>query len=177
MRVYINLDNRAFVVSPTLLQEVSTLYFTRRDNVPVEVQFVRNGSVVELPAGAIGKMGLKSTFAGGFLAYAPAWTKTGSGASTIYTFSLSLGGANLDALFPADTESSVTCKVEIEWQESGNTSSTLPTAAVVYNDVIRGSETVITSPVTTLSSFKLASANYTWTITIDDDGTFSALKN
>lgn len=176
MRVYINLDNRAFVVSPTLLEVVQTLYFTRRDNTPVEVQFVRNGAVVELVAGAIGKMGLKSTFAGNFLAYAGNWVKSGTGTSTIYTFSLNMTSANLDALFPADTETSVTAKVEIEWQESGNTSSTLPTSAVVYNDVIRGGESVLTS-VTTLSSFNMASANYTWTISIGDDGTFSALRN
>lgn len=176
MRVYINLDNRAFVVSPTLLEVVQTLYFTRRDNTPVEVQFVRNGAVVELAAGAIGKMGLKSTFAGNFLAYAGNWVKSGTGTSTIYTFSLNMTSANLDALFPADTETSVTAKVEIEWQESGNTSSTLPTSAVVYNDVIRGGESILTS-VTTLSSFNMASANYTWTISIGDDGAFSALRN
>lgn len=177
MRVYINLDTREFVVSPTLLQRVSTLYFTRRDNEPVQVQFVRGGSVVELSSGALGKLGLKSTFAGNFLAYASAWTKSGTGANTIYTFSLSIGSAALDALFPADTESSVTCKVEVEWQTDGNTSSTLPTDAVIYNDVIRGSESVITSPVTTLSSFNIASANFTWTVTIDDNGVLQALKN
>lgn len=176
MRVYISLDNRAFVVSPTLLQTVSTLFFTRRDNTPVEVQFVRDGSVVELSAGAVGKMGLKSSFAGNFLAYAGNWVKSGTGTSTIYTFSLNMTSANLDALFPADTEDSVSCKVEVEWQENGNTSSTLPTSAIVYNDVIRGGESVLTS-VTTLSSFNMASANYTWTISIGDDGTFSALRN
>ena len=52
MRVYVNLDSNEFVVSPTLLQRVSTLFFVRRDNVPVEVQFVRNGEVVELAGGA-----------------------------------------------------------------------------------------------------------------------------
>lgn len=176
MRVYINLDNRAFVVSPTLLQEVTTLYFTRRDNTPVEVQFVRNGAVVELAEGSLGKMGIKTTYAGNFLAYAAAWTKSGSGANTVYTFSLNMTSGNLDALFPADTEDSVAAKVEVEWQEGGNISSTLPTSAVIYNDVIRGGEAVITS-VTTLSDFKLASANYTWTITVDDNGVLQALKN
>jgi hypothetical protein len=29
MRVYVNLDSREFVVSPVLLQRVSTLFFTR----------------------------------------------------------------------------------------------------------------------------------------------------
>ena len=50
MRVYVNLDSREFVVSPVLLQRVSTLFFTRRDIVPVQVQFVRGGTVVELAA-------------------------------------------------------------------------------------------------------------------------------
>lgn len=176
MRVYISLDTREFVVSPTLLQRVSTLYFVRRDNEPVEVQFVRSGAVVELAAGSTGKMGLKSTFAGNFLAYAGNWVKSGTGTSTVYTFSLNMTSANLDALFPADTETSISCKVEVEWQVSGNTSSTLPTEAVVYNDVIRGGESVLTS-ITTLSSFNMASANYTWTISINDDGTFSSLRN
>lgn len=176
MRVYINLDTREFVVSPTLLQRVTTLYFTRRDNEPVEVQFVRNGAVVELSAGALGKIGLKSSYAGNFLAYAGSWVKTGTGTSTVYTFSLNMSSANLTALFPDDDEDAVTCKVEVEWQTGGNTSSTLPTAATIYNDVIRGGEAIITS-VTTLSSFNIASANYTWTVSIDDDGTFSALRN
>jgi hypothetical protein len=176
MRVYINLDSREFVVSPTLIQRVTTLYFTRRDNEPVEVQFVRNGAVVELAAGALGKIGLKSTYAGNFLAYAGAWEKTGTGANTTYTFSLNMTSANLTALFPDDDEDAVTCKVEVEWQQGGNISSTLPTEAVIYNDVIRGGESVITS-VTTLSSFNLASANYTWTVSMNDDGTFSALRN
>ncbi len=176
MRVYVNLDNRAFVVSPTLLQEVSTLYFTRRDNTPVEVQFVRNGSVVELSAGALGKLGLKSSYAGNFIAYAGNWVKSGTGTSTIYTFSLNMTSANLDALFPLDNEDSANCKAELTWQEGANTSSTLPASAIIYNDLIRGGESVLTS-VTTLSSFNMASANYTWTISIGDDGTFSALRN
>jgi hypothetical protein len=176
MRVYINLDTREFVVSPTLLQRVTNLFFTRRDNEPVEVQFVRNGAVVELAAGALGKIGLKSTYAGNFLAYAGAWVKSGTGTSTIYTFSLNMTSANLTAMFPDDDEDAVNCKVEVEWQTGGNTSSTLPTTATIYNDVIRGSESVLTS-VTTLSSFNMASANYTWTITVNDDGTFSALRN
>jgi hypothetical protein len=176
MRVYINLDTREFVISPTLLQRVTTLFFTRRDNEPVEVQFVRNGAVAELSSGAVGKLGLKTTYGGNFLAYAGNWVKSGTGTSTIYTFSLNMTSANLDALFPDDDEDAVNCKVEVEWQTGGNTSSTLPTEATIYNDVIRGGESVITS-VTTLSSFNIASANYTWTVSINDDGTFSALRN
>jgi hypothetical protein len=175
MRVYVNLDSREFVVSPVLLQRVSTLFFTRRDIVPVQVQFVRGGTVVELAAGATGQMGLKKTFAGSFLANDTAFTKTGTGTTTVYQFDLNLNTANIDAEFPEDTEDSISAKVEIEWTESGTTSSTLPTSATVFNDVIRGGEGVPT--VTAAASFKLLSADSSlWTVTIDNDGILTATK-
>jgi hypothetical protein len=175
MRVYVNLDSREFVVSPVLLQRVSTLFFTRRDIVPVQVQFVRGGTVVELAAGATGQMGLKKTFAGSFLANDAAFTKTGTGTTTVYQFDLNLNTTNLNAEFPEDDEDSITAKVEIEWTESGTTSSTLPTSATVFNDVIRGGEGVPT--VTAAASFKLLSADSSlWTITVDNDGILTATK-
>jgi hypothetical protein len=175
MRVFVNLDSREFVVSPVLLQRVSTLSFTRRDVVPVQVQFVRGGTVVELAAGATGAMGLKKTFAGSFLANDAGFTKTGTGSSTIYQFDLNLNTTNLNAEFPEDDEESITAKVEIEWTESGTTSSTLPTSAIVYNDVIRGGEGVPT--VTAAASFKLLSPDSSlWTVSIDNDGILTATK-
>jgi hypothetical protein len=175
MKVYVNLDSREFVVSPVLLQRVSTLFFTRRDIVPVQVQFVRGGTVVELAAGATGQMGLKKTFAGSFLANDAAFTKTGTGTTTVYQFDLNLNTTNLNAEFPLDTEDSISAKVEIEWTESGTTSSTLPTSATIYNDVIRGGEGVPT--VTAAASFKLLSADSSlWTITVDNDGILTATK-
>ena len=175
MRVYVNLDSREFVVSPVLLQRVSTLFFTRRDIVPVQVQFVRGGTVVELGAGATGQMGLKKTFAGSFLANDGVWTKTGTGVSAVYQFDLNLNTTNLNAEFPEDDEESITAKVEIEWTESGTTSSTLPTSATVFNDVIRGGEGVPT--VTAAASFKLLAPDASlWTITVDNDGILTATK-
>ena len=175
MKVYVNLDSREFVVSPVLLQRVSTLFFTRRDIVPVQVQFVRGGTVVELAAGATGQMGLKKTFAGSFLANDGAWTKTGTGTTTVYQFDLNLNTTNLNAEFPLDTEDSISAKVEIEWTESGTTSSTLPTAATIFNDVIRGGEGVPT--VTAAASFKLLAPDSSlWTITVDNDGILTATK-
>lgn len=175
MRVYISLDSREFVVSPTLLQRVSTLYFTRRDKVPVEVQFVRGGQVVELDASAAGTIGLKKTYGGGFLAFDGTWLKSGSGTSTVYTFGLNLNTDPLNNEFPLDTEDSIDCKVEIEWSELGMISSTLPTQAVIYNDIIRGSESVFT--IVTLTSFQMASNNFNWTISVDDQGSLTVTKN
>lgn len=176
MRVYINLDTSEFVVSPVLTQRVNTHYFVRRDTVPVEVQFVRGGAVVELGAGATGQLGIKKTYAGSFLANDAGWTQTGTGTSTVYQFDLALNTTELNAEFPADTEASITAKLEVSWTVSGTTSSTMPTECVIYNDVIRGTEGSV-SFANTMNQFDLrASDNTIWRVTIDADGVLTTQK-
>lgn len=177
MRVYVNLDSNEFVVSPVLLQRVNTLFFVRRDTVPVEVQFVRGGAVVELGAGATGAIGIKKTYTASFLANDSGWTKTGTGADTIYTFDLNLNTTELNAEFSPDASTdSITAKIEVSWSVGGTTSSTMPTACVIYNDVIRGSEGA-PNFATVMSQFDLrAPDNSTWRITIDNDGVLTATK-
>jgi hypothetical protein len=176
MRVYINLDTNEPVVSPVLTQRVNTFYFVRRDVVPVEVQFVRGGSVVELGAGATGAIGLKKTFAGSFLANDSGWTKSGTGTATVYTFDLNLNTTEMNTEFTVDTLDSITAKLEVSWSVSGTTSSTMPTSAVVYNDVIRGTEGA-PNFATVMSQFDLRSPdNATWRITVDNDGVLTATK-
>jgi hypothetical protein len=176
MRVYVNLDTNEFVVSPVLTQRVSTLFFVRRDTVPVEVQFVRGGTVVELGAGATGQLGIKKTYTGNFLANDAGWTKSGTGATTIYTFDLNLNTTPMDSEFNPDaTTESITAKIELSWTVGGATSSTLPTSATIYNDVIRGGEAVPT--VTAAGSFLLQSPdNSLWSVTIDNSGILTASK-
>jgi hypothetical protein len=176
VRVYINLDTSEFVVSPVLTQRVNTHYFVRRDTVPVEVQFVRGGAVVELGAGATGQLGIKKTYAGSFLANDAGWTQTGTGTSTVYQFDLALNTTELNAEFPADTEASITAKLEVSWTVSGTTSSTMPTECVIYNDVIRGTEGSV-SFANTMNQFDLrASDNTIWRVTIDADGVLTTQK-
>lgn len=177
MRVYINLDSNEFVVSPVLTQRVSTLFFVRRDTVPVEVQFVRGGSVVELGAGATGQIGIKKTFTGSFLANDSGWTKTGTEASTVYQFDLNLNTTSMDAEFSPDaTTASIDAKIEVSWTVSGTTSTSLPTTATIYNDVIRGDEGSALA-FTTASGFRLMSPNGTvWEIQPDDDGLLQSVS-
>ena len=176
MRVFIDLNSRAFVVSPVLTQRVPELLFTRRDVVPVEVQFVQNGVVVELPGGATGAMGIKKTFAGDFLANDTGFTKTGTGSTSVYTFDLNLNTTEMNGEFTTDLEESISARVEISWSFDGTTSSTLPTSAVIFNDVIRGSEGA-PNFATVLSQLDLRSPdNATWRITVDNDGVLTATK-
>ena len=177
MRVYINLDTNEPVVSPVLTQRVNTFFFVRRDTVPVEVQFVRNGAVVELGAGATGVIGIKKTFSGNFLATDAGWTKTGTGTSTVYQFDLNLNTANMDAEFSNDNATaSIDAKIEVSWTVSSTTSSTLPTTATVYNDVIRGGEGV---PTTVAAAFALLQApgGTIYRVSVDNDGILTTLPN
>ena len=177
MRVYINLDTNEPCVSPVFTSRVNTFYFVRRDTVPVEVQFVRGGAVVELGAGATGQIGIKKTYTGSFLATDAGWTKTGTGTSTVYQFDLALNTTELSAEFNPDaTTDSITAKFEISWTVSGTTSSTMPTSCVIYNDVIRGSEGAV-SFANTMNQFDLrASDNTIWRVTIDADGVLTTQK-
>ena len=169
MRAYISLDSQSFVASPILLTSVGTFNFTRRDVVPVQVQFVSDGQVVELDSSATGTVGMKSTYAGDYLALDSAWTKTGTGTGTVYQFDLNLNTTGLDGQFPTDEEDSVTVKFEVSWAVGGTLSSTLPASAVIYNDVIRGSGSAVTVAVP--SGFRLASQNGTvWEISADNYG-------
>jgi hypothetical protein len=177
VRVYINLDTNEPVVSPVLTQRVNTFFFVRRDTVPVEVQFVRNGAVVELGAGATGVIGIKKTFSGNFLATDAGWTKTGTGTSTVYQFDLNLNTANMDAEFSNDNATaSIDAKIEVSWTVSSTTSSTLPTTATVYNDVIRGGEGV---PTTVAAAFALLQApgGTIYRVSVDNDGILTTLPN
>ena len=177
MRVYINLDTNEPVVSPVLTQRVNTFYFVRRDTVPVEVQFVRQGSVVELGAGATGAIGMKKTYTGSFLASDSAWTQTGTGTSTVYQFDLNLNTANLDAEFTPDgTTDSILCKIEVSWTVSGTTSTTLPTTATIYNDVIRGGEGV---PTSTAAPYALLQSpgGTIFRLSVDNDGVVTTVPN
>ena len=177
MRVYVDLNSSTFVVSPVLTQRVSTLFFVRRDNVPDEVQFVRNGSVVELGAGATGVIGLKKTFTGSFLATDSAWTKSGTGAATVYQFDLNLNTTAMDAEFSPDaTTESIDAKIEVSWTVSGTTSSTLPATATIYNDVIRGTEGV---PTVSAAPFALLQSpgGTIFQVSVDNDGILTTQPN
>jgi hypothetical protein len=177
MRVYINLDTNEPVVSPVLTQRVNTFFFVRRDTVPVEVQFVRGGSVVELGAGATGQIGIKKTFTGNFLASDTAWTKTGTGAATVYTFDLNLNTSNMDAEFSPDNDtSSISAKIEVTWAVGSTITTTLPTEAVIYNDVIRGGEGV---PTTVAAAFALLQApgGTIYRVSVDNDGILTTVPN
>jgi hypothetical protein len=138
MRIYLDLDTRRILISPT--RPATRLEFKRRDNDAFEVQFLRAGAVQELPAGTSARVGLKATndFAGDFLA-TDTLEKSGAGSETIYSGDFNLNTVALEALFP-DEPASITAMLEVEWTTGAQVGSSLTLPVIVYNDVIRGDE-------------------------------------
>jgi hypothetical protein len=138
MRIYIDLDTRRILLSPT--RPATRLEFKRRDNDAFEVQFLRAGAVQELPAGTTARVGLKATndFAGDFLA-TDTLEKNGTGSETIYTGDFNLNTVALEELFD-DEPTSITAMLEVEWTAGTQVGSSLTLPVIIHNDVIRGDE-------------------------------------
>jgi hypothetical protein len=138
MRIYIDLDTRRILLSPT--RPATRLEFKRRDNDAFEVQFLRAGGTQELPAGTSARVGLKATddYAGEFLA-TDTLTQSGTGSETIYSGDFNLNTVALEELFP-DEPASITAMLEVEWTTGTQVGSSLTLPVIVYNDVIRGDE-------------------------------------
>ena len=154
MKFYIDLDTRKLVSGLGVRDQVSLIELKRGDSARIEVVFFRGITVVELTEPASGILGIKEAGkydADTYLASDLAWTKEGTGASTLYVFEPSLNTAELDTLLASndadDTNdiASVDTMFEVEWLEDGSLSSTQTITARIFNDVNKGAETGATA--------------------------------
>jgi len=138
MRIYLDLDSRRLLTTPT--RPLSLLEFKRRDNDSIELQFLRDAAVQELPTGTTARVGIKPSgdYDAAFLAVATL-TQSGTGAATVYSGELNLHTTAMATAF-ADEPVTLSAMLEIEWVTGDvvSSSKTLPTT--LHNDVIRGDE-------------------------------------
>jgi hypothetical protein len=154
MRIAIDIDTGS--VRTWAGQPISALAGKRGDQYPVHVRYERGGAIIERPTGATGILGVKlaSDPTGNFVALAGSWTKTGSGAQTVYLFSLNLNTTELETAFSTDPDS-VSCVLEIETVAPGELISSATIPLEISNDVIRGNEGV---PTDAMDPYPLPSA-------------------
>jgi hypothetical protein len=150
MLLYFDLDKGRLVTSPGSGDGLAQLDFKRGDTLPVILRFTRGLTVTELASGATGSIGIKAVgnFDGSFLAADIGWTKTGTGTDTIYTFVLDLNTVALNTALgvgAAADIASLPVNFELEFVESGNTTSSQTVLGTVFNDVIRGGEEAATT--------------------------------
>lgn len=138
MRIYLDLDSRKLMSSP--IRALSKLEFKRRDNDTIELQFLRDGTVQELPTGTSARLGIKisADYDSEFLALTTL-TKSGTGTATVYGGRLNL---NTDAIATAFASEPVTFDgmLEVEWTTGVAVSSSQTLPVTLFNDVIRGDE-------------------------------------
>ena len=161
MNLYVDLATGNIVESVQFSRALDSLTLKRGDNLSVIVQFGLNGVVQDLGDGSeTGKLGIKEMddFTGNFLAAADSWTKSGTGTSAEYTFSLNLNTTELNTAFGATPEpETIPAMLEIQWNIAGAITSTMTLGTTIENDVIQGDEG---DPVTANSgAFRYLTAN------------------
>jgi hypothetical protein len=143
MRLFLDIDTREFLQSPTFPRAITTLSLKRRDTDLIELQFLRDRTLLELPTDTSIRLGVKpaNNYTAEFLATGT-FSKSGSGTATIYLLDLNLNTVPLNSVFEAATPEpeSLAAMLEIEWASGSNISSSLTLPIVIANDVIRGDE-------------------------------------
>jgi hypothetical protein len=143
MRLYLDIDTREFLQSPSFPRALTTLALKRRDTDLIELQFLRDRTVQELPTGTTIRLGLKpaANYTADFIA-SGTFTKSGTVTSTKYLLNLNLNTVSLNAAFAAATPEpeSLAAMLEVEWASGSNISSSLTLPVTIANDVIRGNE-------------------------------------
>jgi hypothetical protein len=138
MRIYLDLDSRQLLSTPN--RAIRNLEFKRRDNDSLELQFVRNGTVVSVPSGTTVQYGLKpiNQYASVFFSTG-AFSKVGSGEAAIFTAVFTLNTQPIAQAFDLEPKSiSAMLEIEVRDGDTVASSATLPTT--IHNDVIRGDE-------------------------------------
>ena len=122
------------------------LLWKRRDQFPVDVLFTRSGVRTSLPSGTTGSIGLKRAgdFTSSYSASSFSWTVSGSGDTSVYSFSLSLSTTEIDQLFEPLNSSlepeHVAMMLELTWGIGSSVESTPILPVTLQNDVNRGDE-------------------------------------
>lgn len=145
MRIFVDLDTQKLVQGLGVATDILALKFKRAPAAPIEVQFSRAGAVVELNDATVGVFGVKVTdkYDADYTTSANFWIKSGTGTETVYTFTLSLINAALDALFFVDGNADndvaeLIMMGELQWiDELGNVWKTPTVKIIVDNDVVR----------------------------------------
>lgn len=150
MRLFIDVTDDLVIRSAGVPQEVATIRFKRTEEVRLEIQFCRDGQIIEHDETALGKFELKTT--GHYdmepLTGASAWNKIGESTATYYYFTFTLINDDLDTLFVVDGDPTndipvLTLMGEIQWTVDGGTHKTQTLTVKIDNDVIRTGDVIV----------------------------------
>jgi len=128
MRISVSLDTFA-------RESTSSISFNRLSNIPVTIEFTQQGSVVELPSGTQGRLGIKEKYSSDLLAYSSDWRRVGSGSSASYEFDINLNTSEMAAAF-AENPNNLAVLFEVSWAYANYDFRTISIAATITNSVL-----------------------------------------
>lgn len=144
MRIYVDRDKSLALTSQGIAAPLETIQIKRAVLAVVEVVFLEDGGVVELPNDATGRFELKDTgkYDENPLTGAAAWVKFGTGTDTYYQFSFSLITTELNTRFNVDVDLNndqrqLTLMGEISWRYGTRDYKSQTLKVLVDNDVNR----------------------------------------
>jgi hypothetical protein len=148
MRLYLDIETRAFYPTLSPVAEIKRAKFKRRDTEVFEVVFVKNRKPFVFDGEFSGTLGIKkfNDYAGGYLAFAPSWDVVTTENGTAYTFFVNFNTTQVESEFAAlpALMQTVYAMLEVQWKNENSilpevySSVTLP--ITIHNDVIRGDE-------------------------------------
>jgi len=154
---FINTDTLAVQEKADFANAIERLELKFGLTYKVSVQFTNNdGAVAALSGSPSGKFYLKESgkFDASVVAAAESWTITGSGDSTLYTFTIDMNTEELAALLasngnPSDDVPQVDVMGAFYWDD-GTAKESLTFTVRVFNNVVKGTEGSPTPAMTTV---------------------------
>ncbi len=150
MRLYIDLDLLRVVAVPGYTAAVDPVTVRRNDTLPLIVQFVEDGYVVD-PGAAATTLYFAANSNGNYTQnpnlIAVALTKTGTGAETQYAADVPIFNSSINTAFAAEP-ASIPAMAELTWYDAGGTASvtTEQFPLTIENRIYRGSVIPSTAP-------------------------------
>lgn len=150
MRLYIELDTLTLISQPGFTSPVTQIYVRRGDTLPLAVQFVRDGVVVD--PGAVSlyfavKTSGKYDMDPALVSIGP-FVASGSGSSTQFDLSAAFNTAAINTLLLAvdananNDVASVDAMGEFSWIAGADSTSTRKFIVTIENDLYRSGETL-----------------------------------
>jgi len=133
MKLALDVDTLQFLDPTDLDTTISAGSVRRGDILPVELQFVRAGSVIELSSPTINLYVVNAGDYDSLLASASSFTQVGSGIETVYEQDLDMSGAAVNALFASGATEQDDAILEVQFEVGGNKESSLPMDLTIHN--------------------------------------------
>lgn len=143
--IFFDLGSNQLVTGATFPQPINGFSLKRGDNPSLNLQFIQDGIVQQMPSDLVINFAAKlpGQYGGDAIIFTNVFTLTGTGSASVYTLQPSLNSTELDAQFTAVggiEPASIPLMAEIEFITSNRHTSSQTVTLTINNDVNQGTE-------------------------------------